>query len=71
MKAYSEVEVMALRDKYQRTLADLENKLLFACESNRGRDFSMFGNVNWEYHPGMNQTVEKIWSYHETIATTC
>ena len=46
MKAYSEVEVMALREKYQRTLTDLEKKFLFACESNCGRDFSMFGNVN-------------------------
>ena len=59
MKAYSEVEVMALREKYERTLTDLENKFLFAYESNCGRDFSMFGNVNCEYHPGMNQTVEK------------
>ena len=46
MKAYSEVEVMVLRKKYERTLADLENNFLFACESNCGRDFSMFGNVN-------------------------
>ena len=38
MKAYSEVEVMVLREKYERTLTDLENKFLFACESSCGRD---------------------------------
>ena len=54
MKAYSEVEVMALREKYQRTLTDLENNFLFAYGSNCDRDFQMFGNVNFEYHPGMN-----------------
>ncbi len=29
MKAYSEVEVMVLREKYERILTDLENKFLF------------------------------------------
>jgi hypothetical protein len=46
MKAYSEVEVMVLRKKYEQPLTDLEKKFLFACESTCGRDFSMFGNVN-------------------------
>ena len=32
MKAYSEVDVMALREKYERILTDLENKFLFAYE---------------------------------------
>jgi hypothetical protein len=31
MKAYSEVKVMAVREKYERTLADLENKFLDDC----------------------------------------
>jgi hypothetical protein len=38
MKAYSEVEVMVLKEKCERTLTDLENKFLFAYESNCGRE---------------------------------
>jgi len=57
------------KDNMESKLTDLEKQFLFDCESNCGRDFPKCWNINCEYHHRMNQTLQKIWSYNEKIAT--
>ncbi len=57
------------KDKMRIKLTDSEKKFLFDCESNCGRDFPKCGNINCEHHHRMNQTLQKLRSYNETIAT--
>ncbi len=55
----------------QNKLTDLEETFLFDCESNCGRDFPNCRNINCEHHQRMNQILQKIRSYNETITSKC
>jgi hypothetical protein len=59
------------KDNMESKLTDSEKQFLFDCESNCGRDFPKCGNTNCERRDQMNQSLQKLWSYNETIATKC